>query len=112
MFKLFLKRVPDLVLQNIYKIIRTFAWCLSSVDEANLKMYLHRNLENPELIDLLVMHTNRLTQIMIYGERFFGEYEICKRTIELIQNEILSRRNYFPRLAIISYFNQSSAAKN
>jgi len=60
-------------------------------------MYLHRKLENRELIDLLVIHTNRLTQIMIYGETYFGEYEICKRTIELVQSEILSRQPYLIR---------------
>ena len=57
-------------------------------------MYLHRKLENKELIDLLVIHTNRLTQIMIYGETYVGEYEICKRTIELVQGEIISRLPY------------------
>jgi len=58
-------------------------------------MYLHRKLENPELIDLLVIHTNRLTQIMIHGETYVGEYKVCKRTIELIQAEIFSRQSYF-----------------
>lgn len=57
-------------------------------------MYLPRKLEDPELMDLLVLHTNRLMQLMIYGETFFGEYEVCKRTIELIQHEIVSRHNY------------------
>ena len=66
------------------------------------KMYLHRKLDNPELIDLLVIHTNRLTQIMIYGETYFGEYEICKRTIELVQSEILSRQPYLIRPAFIN----------
>ena len=64
-------------------------------------MYLHRKLENRELIDLLVIHTNRLTQIMIYGETYFGEYEICKRTIELVQSEILYRQPYLIRPAFI-----------
>lgn len=54
-------------------------------------MYLHRKLEDPELMDLLVIHTNRLLGIMIYGETYMGEYEVCKRTIEYIQNEIFSR---------------------
>jgi hypothetical protein len=58
-------------------------------------MYLHRKLENPELMDLLVIHTNRFTQIMIHGETYCGEYEVCKRTIELIQNEIFSRQHYY-----------------
>ena len=60
-------------------------------------MYLHRKLETEELIDLLAMHTNRITQLMIYGETYFGEYEVCKRTIELIQNEIFSRQPYYLR---------------
>ena len=58
-------------------------------------MYLHRKLENPELMDLLVIHTNRFTQIMIHGETYVGEYNVCKRTIELIQGEILSRQPYY-----------------
>ena len=58
-------------------------------------MYLHRKLETEELIDLLAMHTNRITQLMIYGETYFGEYEVCKRTIELIQNEIFSRTRHY-----------------
>jgi hypothetical protein len=65
-------------------------------------MYLHRKLENPELIDLLVIHTNRLTQIMIYGETYVGEYEICKRTIEVVQNEIISRQPYLVKPAFIN----------
>lgn len=63
-------------------------------------MYLHRKLETGELIDLLAMHTNRLTQIMIYGETYFGEYGVCKRTIELVQSEILSRKPYCSGLYI------------
>ncbi len=75
-------------------------------------MYLHRKLENLELIDLLVIHTNRLTQIMIYGETYVGEYEICKRTIELIQNEIISRQPYLIKPAFINgKFNNFSAIK-
>ena len=74
-------------------------------------MHLHRKLEDSELIDLLAIHTNRLTQIMIYGESYTGEYDTCRRTIELIQNEVLSRRGFY--LNDISYdkdFNQPSAA--
>jgi len=75
-------------------------------------MYLHRKLENRELIDLLVIHTNRLTQIMIYGETYFGEYEICKRTIELVQSEILSRQPYLIRPDFINgKLNNFSAQK-
>ena len=58
-------------------------------------MYLHRKLENPELIDLLVIHTNRFTQILIHGETYGGEYNVCKRTIELIQDEIFARQPYY-----------------
>lgn len=58
-------------------------------------MYLHRKLENPELIDLLVIHTDRFIQIMIHGETYGGEYNVCKRTIELIQDEIFSRQPFF-----------------
>ena len=74
-------------------------------------MYLHRKLEYSELIDLLAIHTNRLTQIMIYGESYGGEYKTCRRTIELIQNEVLSRRGFY--INNISYdknLNQSPAA--
>lgn len=55
-------------------------------------MYLHGRLEDAELMDLLVIHTNRFTGIMIHGETYSGEYEVCKRTIENIQHEIFSRR--------------------
>ena len=65
-------------------------------------MYLHRKLEYPELIDLLVIHTNRLTQIMVYGETYVGEYEICKRTIELVQQEIISRQPYLLKPVFIN----------
>ena len=58
-------------------------------------MYLHRKLENRELLDLLVIHTNRYIQIMFHGETYVGEHKVCKRTIELIQAEILSRKPYY-----------------
>ena len=75
-------------------------------------MYLHRKLENLELIDLLVIHTNRLTQIMIYGETYVGEYEICKRTIELVQSEIISRPPYLMKPVFINgKFDNFSAQK-
>jgi hypothetical protein len=61
----------------------------------NFSMYLQCKLENPELMDLLVTHTNRFVQIMIHGETYAGEYKVCKRTIELIQNEIFSRQPYY-----------------
>ena len=74
-------------------------------------MHLHRKLEDSELIDLIAIHTNRLTQIMIYGETYKGEYDTCRRTIELIQNEVLLRRGFY--LNSISYrenFQRDSAA--
>ena len=58
-------------------------------------MYLPRILDNRELMDLLVIHTNRYIQIMIHGETYMGEYEVCKRTIELIQDELFSRKPYY-----------------
>ena len=58
-------------------------------------MHLHRKLEDSELIDLIAIHTNRLTQIMIYGETYVGEYDACRRTVELIQNEVLLRRGFY-----------------
>jgi hypothetical protein len=61
----------------------------------NFSMYLHRKLESRELMDLLVIHTNRFIQIMIHGETYVGEYKVCKRTIELIQDEIFSRQSYY-----------------
>ena len=72
-------------------------------------MYLHRKLENPELIDLLVVHTNRFTRILIHGETYVGEYEVCKRTIELIQDEIFSRQPYYrkPSFSTWSLYNSS-----
>ena len=74
-------------------------------------MYLHRRLEDSELIDLLAIHTHRLTQIMIDGESYLNEYDTCRRTIELIQNEVLSRRGFY--INKVSYdkgLKQSSAA--
>lgn len=67
-------------------------------------MYLHRKLENRELVDLLAIHTNRLTQIMMYGETYGGEYKICKRTIELIQAEILARKPYYLKSTFVDGF--------
>jgi hypothetical protein len=58
-------------------------------------MLLHRNLDDSELYDLLAIHTNRLTQIMIYGESYASEYDTCRRTIEMIQNEVLARRGFY-----------------
>ncbi|HEV8273728.1 MAG TPA: hypothetical protein VGQ04_20590 [Chitinophagaceae bacterium] len=73
-------------------------------------MYLHRKLENPELIDLLAIHTHRLTQIMVYGESYGGEYETCRRTIELLQNEVFFRKGVCRNTTYYKgSFNQSSA---
>ena len=57
-------------------------------------MFLHHNLDNSELADLLAVHTNRLMQIIFYGENYTGEYHTCKTTIEIIQKEIMSRQAY------------------
>ena len=75
-------------------------------------MYLHRKLETPELIDLLAIHTYRLTQIMIYGESYLGEYRTCRRTIELIQAEVFSREGCYRNITPYynGRFNQRSAA--
>lgn len=74
-------------------------------------MHLHRKLEDSELIDLLAIHTNRLTQIMTSGESYAGEYDTCRRTIELIQNDILERRGfYINNLHIENFRKQDSAA--
>lgn len=73
-------------------------------------MYLHRKLDDSELIDLLAAHTNRLTQIMIFGESYSGEYDICRRTIELIQNEVLARRGFYINSAYNENFRQQDSA--
>jgi len=49
---------------------------------------------------------------MIYGETYVGEYEICKRTIELVQSEIISRPPYLMKPAFINgKFDNFSAQK-
>jgi hypothetical protein len=68
----------------------------------DLSMYQYRKLKDPELIDLLAIHTNRLTQIMIHGETYIGEYDVCKRTIELLQGEIISRKPYLMKPALVN----------
>lgn len=73
-------------------------------------MYLHRKLEDSELIDLLAVHTNRLTQIMIFGESYKGEYDTCRRTIELIQNEVLARRGFYINTTLHNNFRQQDSA--
>lgn len=75
-------------------------------------MLLHRKLEDSEMYDLLAIHTNRLTQIMIYGESYAGEYDTCRRTIEMIQNEVLARRGFYvnPKSHRDNFRQQDSAA--
>ena len=73
-------------------------------------MDFYRDADDFVLLDLLAEHTNRLTQMMIYGETYKGEYYASKCTVELLQDEILSRRGFSDSPA--SYrkiFNQSSA---
>lgn len=90
-------------IKNFFKIFRAHLHLLHNVCakyyEEFLKceapMHLHRRLEDSELFDLLSIHTNRLTQIMMYGESYTGEYETCRRTIELIQNEVMARRGFY-----------------
>lgn len=74
-------------------------------------MYLPRKLDNRELMDLLVIHTNRYILIMTHGETYFGEHEVCIRTIELIQEEIISRHSSSYKSAHVnSSFNNSCLA--
>ena len=63
------------------------------------------------LLDLLAEHTNRLTQMMIYGETYKGEYSAARQTVELLQDEIITRRGFY--VGAVSYskiHNQSPAA--
>ena len=63
------------------------------------------------LLDLLAEHTNRLTQMMIYGETYKGEYNASKCTVELLQNELITRRGFYVSAPSYStFFNQSSVA--
>lgn len=63
--------------------------------ESGFIMYFYHKVDDSVLLDLLAIHTNRLTQIMIYGETYTGEYNASKRTLELLQNEIISRNKSF-----------------
>ena len=56
-----------------------------------LTMYFYHKVEDSVLLDLLTIHTNRLTQILIYGESYSGEYRTCKKVLELLQEEFMSR---------------------
>ena len=75
-------------------------------------MYFYHNVDDSVLLDLLAKHTNRLTQIMIYGEMYAGEYRACKKMLELLQKEITSRNGSFPASArsLPPYASTSSAA--
>jgi hypothetical protein len=79
--------------------------------ESGLIMDFYHKADDSVLLDLLVVHTNRLTQILIYGETNKGEYSASKRTVELLQNEIRSRRGFYVSAASSNKtFDQSSAA--
>ena len=74
-------------------------------------MDFYRDADDFVLLDLLAEHTNRLTQMMIYGENYKGEYNAFKHTVELLQNEIHSRRGFYVSGASFNKtYNQSSAA--
>ena len=73
-------------------------------------MDFYRDADDFVLLDLLAEHTNRLTQMMIYGETYKGEYNASKYTIELLQNELITRRGFYVSASYNNPFNQSSAA--
>jgi len=74
-------------------------------------MHFYRVADDSVLLDLLAEHTNRLTQMMIYGENYKGEYNASKRTVELLQDEINARRGFYVSAAAHGKtFNQSSVA--
>ena len=73
-------------------------------------MDFYRKADDFVLLDLLAVHTNRLTQLMIYGETFKGEYSAAKHSVELLQDEILARQGFYVGAGSYSKsFNQSSA---
>ena len=72
-------------------------------------MDFYRDVDDFVLLDLLAEHTNRLTQMMIYGESYKGEYNVSKQTVELLQDELITRRGFY--MSVPSYsntFNQSA----
>ena len=74
-------------------------------------MDFYQKADDSALLDLLAVHTNRLTQIMIYGETHQGEYIVSKRIVELLQNEIVTRRGFYVSTASSNKtFTQSLAA--
>ena len=73
-------------------------------------MDFYRTADDFVLLDLLAEHTNRLTQMMIYGEGYKGEYNAAKHTVELLQDEIITRRGFYVSAASYrKYSNQSPA---
>ena len=101
---------PNIFFQNFKSQASVSHKVCSFLIEIN-PMYLHRKLEDSELIDLLAIYTHRLTQIMIYGEAYLNEYDTCRRTIELIQNEVLCRRGFsINKVAYSKDFKQPPAA--
>lgn len=58
-------------------------------------MDFYHKADDSVLLDLLAIHTNRLTQALIYGETYKGEYNASKRIVELLQNEITARKGYY-----------------
>lgn len=79
--------------------------------ESGFIMDFYRKADDSVLLDLLAAHTNRLTQMMIYGETYKGEYDASKLTVELLQDEIITRRGFYFRSASYTKpFSQSSVA--
>jgi hypothetical protein len=74
-------------------------------------MDFYRDADDFVLLDLLADHTNRLTQMMIYGESYKGEYNLYKQNVELLQDELITRRGFYVSApSYTNFFNQSSAA--
>jgi len=47
---------------------------------------------------------------MIFGESYAGEYDTCRRTIELIQNDILERRGFYINSTYSENFKRQDSA--
>lgn len=74
-------------------------------------MYFYHKVDDSVLLDLLTIHTNRLTQILIYGESYSGEYRACKKVLELLQDEFMSRSkttDTVPNRSVPSYMRTAS----
>ena len=94
-----------------YKIFNGFLHHVCSEPlESDFIMDFYHKADDSVLLDLLAVHTNRLTQMMIYGETYKGEYNASKRIVELLQDEIITRRGFYVSEAAYRTFNQSSAA--